>query len=206
MFNKKSFIILLLVLHITISLKSSEFCVIKQKVCKGFYDRLQKYQIECSIKECYGKFNISCGKNICSSNLNKCDEINKINLYTKITNELKAFDPIFAGKYSKERRKVYMFNKQIKYCENQIYEYSSNDFCLDGNKCRTTLGYGYLKMIKKSDCICPKNKTFKCGKYCAIDSIACDFYTTHKNETNIGIIKDCGNNNSSYFKSYFSIF
>ena len=48
MFNKISLIFLFLILHlsITIGLKSSNYCMLKQKKCIGLYDSKQNYQIK----------------------------------------------------------------------------------------------------------------------------------------------------------------
>ena len=50
MFQKKILIILFLTVDLTLSLKSSDFCILKQqKECKGFYNKEQNYQISRSL-------------------------------------------------------------------------------------------------------------------------------------------------------------
>ena len=50
MLNRKILIILLLGLHLAFSLKSANFCKIKQKECKGHYNKKQKYETKCDLK------------------------------------------------------------------------------------------------------------------------------------------------------------
>ena len=57
--NKKS-LIFLLTIHLVISLKSNDFCILKHKECKGLLCD------EESIK-CQEPFNNDCGFNICSN-------------------------------------------------------------------------------------------------------------------------------------------
>lgn len=54
MFNKKSLINLFLLFNLAMSIKTNNFCFIKQKECKGYYK--QHYQIKCELIKCHGTF------------------------------------------------------------------------------------------------------------------------------------------------------
>ena len=56
MFNKKSLTILLLNLHLAISLKSSNFCSLRQ------------------VKKCPSEFGNDCGSNVCSHIKTECND------------------------------------------------------------------------------------------------------------------------------------
>lgn len=198
-----------MIIHLTFSLKSSNFCMIKQQTCRGIYDEThQKYQTKCEFIKCFGKFNFNCGlnNNICSKNLTECNEYNKILLNNNIK-ILIGLEPSLNIKINNEKDKIKNFNKHIQSCKNTIYKLNTNDFCLNGLNCFekiiTPTGFGYKYMNKKIDCKCPANNSFKCDKYCSTDSIACDFFKSNK--TLFKNINKCGNNNVSILRSYFSI-
>ena len=61
-------------------------------------------------------------------------------------------------------------------------------------------------MRKEIDCKCPSEKSFKCGKYCTKDSIACDKYKSYENNNHDSFnIKDCGNQNVITHRSFFQV-
>jgi len=201
MFSKIILIILLLTLHSALALKSVNFCNLKHRVCKGFYDSKQKYQTKCDLVECSDeRFTIKCNKDICSNNKTECNQLNIL------IREQAAFNSKLTGQYLEERKK-------FEICKNNIYKFDQNDFCVNGLNCEkkivspTALGYNYVR--RKIVCKCPNEKRFKCGKYCTKDSISCDYFTSNIKlfDTNI---KKCNNNyydnNSifSFFRSYFS--
>ena len=195
MFSKKILIICLLNLHLALALKSANFCNLKQKVCKGYYDTKQKYQTKCDLVECSDeRFTFKCSKDICSNNKTECNQFNI--LIRKQTDQ-----------YLEERKK-------FEICKNNIYKFDTNDFCVNGLNCEkkivspTALGYNYVR--RKIVCKCPNEKGFKCGKYCAKDSISCDYFISNIKLFNTNINK-CNNNNYgdnnnifSFFRSYFS--
>ena len=211
MLNKQILIILLLSLHLTLSLKSANFCKLEQKVCKGYYDTKQKYQTKCNSVECSERFKIKCSLNICSNNKTECNEYKQMNSYVHILHkkhsELKMTD-----KYLREKSSFETFNKHIKKCENKIYNFDQKDFCLNGKNCveklvsPTGLGYNYVN--RKIDCKCPNELNFKCTKYyCTKDSIACDYYRENvKNKALFAKINNCNNGNVSNLRSFFKIF
>ena len=73
MLNKKSLINLFLLFNLAMSIKTNNFCFIKQKECKGYYK--QHYQIKCELIKCHGTFKHECGStNICSDSITECSE------------------------------------------------------------------------------------------------------------------------------------
>jgi hypothetical protein len=210
MLKKQILIILLLSLHLTLSLKSANFCKLEQKVCKGFYDTKQKYETKCNLVECSKRFSIKCSLNICSNNKTEGNEYRQMNSYVHILLK-KHSDLKMTDKYLKEKSSFETFNKHIKKCENKIYNFDPNDFCVSGQNCveklvsPTGLGYNYVN--RKTDCKCPNELSFKCNKYyCTKDSIACDYYKKNKkNKALFAKINNCNNGNVSFLKSFFNL-
>ncbi len=199
MLNKKILAILCLTLHLTVSLKSLSFCHLKQQECKGFYDEKHNYQTKCELIKCNGAFKYECGStNICSNSITKC----------KKYSEMMIFFSVIIDQHSNKINNIKLFNKQIKDCKNKTYKFKSNDYCQNGQKCKTIIYSSFTKISKPIDCQCPTGQSFKCGKYCTTSSIACDYLKSNKENTaKVATlsIKDCGNHNSTYFKSYLNI-
>jgi hypothetical protein len=201
MIKKISLILLILTIHLTISLKSTDFCIPKQqKECKGYYDRHQKYQIKCNTIKCHGTFNYDCGSDICSNNMNECKKYNKIKLIQNQSFRTRIVLTL-TTKHLMEKNDFELLNKQIKDCEYRIYKFNSNDFCLNGKDCRIIDYYRHKKIIKQIDCQCPNKQSFKCEKYCTIDSLACDFYKSKENKQYFQNITLCGNHDITTFKT-----
>ncbi len=213
MLNINTLKILFLTINLTISLKSDNFCFLKkgeeqQLECKGYYDYQQNYHTKCEPIKCHGKLSYQCGSKMCSNNKTECNFYNYVNYYLGILFEATILNPELDHKFTIEKRKIDLFNKYIKICQNEIYKLSFNDFCVNGNNCnekkKILNGFGYNYFIKQIDCKCPSRQSFKCGKYCATNSIACDYYKSNENQFN-RIINDCGNNNITTFRPYFTL-
>jgi hypothetical protein len=209
MFNTKSLIILSLSLHLTICLKTTDLCFLKQQDCKGFYDEQQNYQTKCKPIKCHDNLTYECKSKLCTRNKLECNEYNHLQSYMNILLEQQAFNPLLAVQNQKEINNFKNFNKNIKLCQNKVYKFKSNDFCLNGKNCiEKNLGKSFdvyhHKMTKQIDCRCSVKQSFKCGKYCATDSIACDYYNKSKliNQNLNRSIKDCGNHNITYLRYY----
>jgi hypothetical protein len=204
MLNKKSKILIFLTLHLAIGLKSIDFCTSKQQECKGIYDKNQNYHIKCEPIKCHEPFSYKCGFKICTSNKTKCEEYTKIKIQMKIVLKSHSVSLINEEHYLEGRKKLDLLKKNIPNCQNKVYK--PNDFCLNGGNCieiriiPKVFGY-FHKKRKQIDCKCPASKSFKCGKYCTTDSIACDYYNS--NEINASI-KDCGNHNITIQRSFFN--
>jgi hypothetical protein len=79
MLNRKILIILLLKLHLALALNSANFCTIKQKVCKGYYDTKQNYHTKCGLVECSDeRFSFKCSNDICTNNKTECFKYKKL--------------------------------------------------------------------------------------------------------------------------------
>jgi hypothetical protein len=202
MFNQKSVIILFFTFNLTTSLKTTDFCILNQQECKGFYDRKENYHTKCDLIKCHGnEFRHQCEFSICSRN--KCDEYKQSTTFKNILFLRQPITPILVSSISNEKNKIKLFKENIKYCKNKLYKFDSNDFCLNGRNCKTVhLAYGYNRKTKKVDCKCPSKQSFKCDKYCTTDSNACDYFKKNKNLENIN---DCGNQNTTTFSSNFII-
>ncbi len=202
MFNRVSIVFLFfLTINSTICLKSTDLCTLKQKECKGFYDEQENYHIECHLVKCYGSFNYECDTYICSRNKTECDEYKRLNVHiNNLTNEKQAnSDPKIAANNLKEIAKFKMFNRVIQECPIKIYEFNSNDFCLNEINCIEK----NLNLNKEIDCKCPTNHSFVCTKYCATDSAACDYFkSVSKNENSFAYINDCNNFNITTTRPY----
>ncbi len=212
MFHKNILIFLSLIIHLTSGLKSTDFCILKQKECRGYYDKQQQenYKIKCTPIKCHGKLAYECESNsICSVNKIECDEYRQMDSYRKIINTVQTFNTKFANKHSMITNKIQSFNKEIKYCQNKYYKFKSNDFCLNGKNCaevrKELIGFGFsyrkITITRKIDCKCPASKSFKCDKYCTTDSIACDYYKSLKIQNQFSNINECGNNNVTSYGS-----
>jgi hypothetical protein len=201
--NCQNLVIFFLVLHLAESLKVNDLCMRKQKECRGLHDRLN-YKIECNLTKCHGSFHNQCGNsNICSRYRTNCDEYDQLESLMKIFHRIR-------DNYSQKseiKKKFNLFNKNIKECKLKTYEFNSNGFCVNGIKCWAIVRHGHLKTIKKSDCKCPIKLSFRCDEYCAVNSIACDYFKSNKNKKKFKKINNCGNNQETYnFESYISIF
>jgi hypothetical protein len=204
MIKKISLILLFLTLHLTISLKSTDFCIPKQqKECKGYYDRHKKYQIKCNTIKCHGKFSYDCGSDICSNNMNECKKYNYRKMYSNNAFRMRIV-LTSPTKQLSVKNSFKLFTKQLKECEYRIYKFDSNDFCLNGKDCKMIHRYRHKKIIKQIDCQCPNEQSFKCEKYCTIDSLACDFYKSKENKQYFQNITLCGNHDITTFKTNFN--
>lgn len=213
MLNKKSLIILFLLFNLTVSIKTNNFCFNKQKQCKGYYNREQNYQIKCELIKCHGTFKYDCGSsNACSNNMTECSEYIKMNTFYDVLNTIRTVDPIIFNKNLNQINKIKYFNKNIKVCKNAIVQkFNPNDFCVNGQNCKIEKKkdfghifglFNYLsknQIAKKTECHCPNEKSFKCGKYCTIDSNACIYYKLIVDKMHFKNIKKCGNHNITYF-------
>lgn len=207
MFNKKILIFLFLA-DLTLCIKPTDFCILKQEECKGYYDINQIYHTKCSSIKCHGKLKYDCGSNICSKNKIDCEDFVQVDSYLIYYNilHLLKYKTKFSAKYSKEINKIKDFSKSLQECPKMIYKFVSDDFCVNGKNCfeinNNLKGFGFnyrkLKTTEKIDCKCPKRQSFKCGEYCSTNSIACDYHKSAKNEKLISQIKDCGNNDRIY--------
>ena len=187
MFNKNILIFLFTFLHLTISLKKSHFCIRKQQECKGSYDYSsnKNYKIKCNPIKCHGKINYDCGSNLCSKGSSECKKYIKLDENFKILIRKEPIDPDLAVKYLEKRKKYNSFTKRIKQCPVIVYEFDSNDFCLNRKVCMETRkflkGLGYHLVKKQVACKCSSELSFKCDKFCTKNSNACDFYKSKNN-------------------------
>lgn len=203
MFNKKSLIILILTIHLTISLRSNDFCIVKQQDCKGFYDKNDNYKTKCEPVMCHGKYENDCGLGICSINKTECFKYNQLDMYMKMVFKIQPINPVFAARHAEQKKEFELFRNYIADCKNKFYKFNLYDFCINGKDCKTVRRiFGLIQGPKNIDCKCPKKLSYKCNQYCTSNSVACDYFKSNKIFYNI---KNCGNQNITYFRSFFTI-
>ena len=150
MIKKLSLILLFLTLNLTISLKSTDFCIPKQQnECKGYYDRHKKYQIKCNTIKCHGTFNYDCGSEICSNNMTECKKYNYRKMFSNNAFRMRIV-LTSPTKQLSLKNGFKLFTKQLKECEYSLYEFNANDFCLNGKNCTIIHSYRHKKIIKNS--------------------------------------------------------
>jgi len=199
-------IIFVLILHLAASLKPNDFCIRKQQECKGFYDRKHNYHTKCELIKCNGSFKNDCGFNICSKNKNNCNHY--FYVYSKLALAIPlAIEFLFTLKDFEKKEKFQLFNKPD--CKNEIYKFESKDFCSNEGNCFMINNYLNRfalnrKITHKIDCKCPSKQSFKCGKYCTANSIACGFIES--NLIKIKNIAACGNQNKTFDKYNYGKF
>ncbi len=184
MIKKISLILLFLTIHLTISLKSTDFCIPKQqKECNESYI---SNKIKCNTIKCHGTFSYDCGSDICSNNMTECKKYNDKKSFLKNAFRTRIMLILSVSvKQLKEENDFELLNKQIKECgkeEDIVYKFKSADFCLNKRSCRVIIRYRHQKINEKIDCKCPKEQSFKCDIYCTSDSLACDYYKSNKNK------------------------
>ena len=205
MFHKKSLIIAMMRLYLIVCLKPNDFCQFKQ-ACNSLNDEQQQDNVNgCgSTMKCPETFSHDCGFNICSKNITECKKYNDGKFYLSIELEAKTM-PAVSAKHVMEKKRFKLFNKQIKECEYKLNKLKSADYCLNGINCILINRFKYHKYHKQIDCECPSEQSFKCGRYCTKDSLACDFYKQNKNKKHFQNITHCGNDNITTFKTNFII-
>jgi hypothetical protein len=203
MLNKNVLIILFLILHLTNSLKTSDLCILnEQHECKGSNDLKKNYQTKCNKIKCHGTLSYECGLNFCSKSVTECSDYNHMKLYYNMLLEIYTFNNLkLASQQVLETNKISLFNRHIKDCENK---FDSNEFCVNGKNCteirKVLKGFSYHQITKQIDCVCPVSQSIKCGKFCTIDSNACDYL--NENKKHFKNIKDCGNQNVVILRTY----
>ena len=199
-------ILFVLILHLVATLKPNDFCIRKQQECV-FYDSKHNYHSKCELIKCNGSFKNDCGFNICSKNKNNCNHY--FYVYSKLALAIPTADAFFALKDFEKHKKFQLFNQKIPDCKNEIYKFESKDFCSNEGNCFMINNYLNRlalnrKITHKIDCKCPSKQSFKCGIYCATNSIACGFIESNKIENKI--ITDCGNQNKTFDKYNYGKF
>ena len=166
-------------------LKSNNFCELDS----------EKHQ-----HQCHGSFSFKCAAKICAKN--QADSIE----YRQMIENLKIYSAKNeTKKYLKEMIKYKVIKNSFKKCELKPPNIA-NDFCIV-RKMPPNIGIGY-KVYKFSnvECECPTEElSFRCGRYCTIDSTTCSYLS--KNSKIIKFISnkcDCQKtSNQSNFLTFF---
>lgn len=168
------------------NVKYNELCQLTQKQCRGFYDFIKGYKVQCTrSNKCVGEFGFSCDTEYCAKSEANCQEFLKLNYY----HQTLGFN------------KLDSIHKQVRPCPARKVEFNSEDACKNGENCQIVqvfaMRYGVWRVAKPVDCPCNGNFTFVCGnQYCTRDKAACDalIMVKAKQDENI-IIKSCENDN-----------
>jgi hypothetical protein len=194
MFQKKFLIIVLLNVHLAISLKSRDFCI-RNQVCG---------KKKCKLIKCPDKtFSNDCGSDICSKNITECKKYNDRKLYLNIEFDSRIFHAL-STKQQIENEKFEFFKKHILDCKFVDSKFKPNDYCLMNDKiCRIVHHFRYQKIIEEKDCECPKKQSYKCGKYCTTNSLACEYFESNKIKKRLNNITNCSNDEIIFFKANF---
>ncbi len=119
--------------HLTLSLKSIDFCIVKQETCIGIYDKKHDYQTKCELIKCHGKFSYDCLSKTCSLNRKSCNEYKiALSKFFQTIKDFKTSDLTFVSKHLTETKKIKSFNRGIKNCQKKIFEFKKSDVCLNG--------------------------------------------------------------------------
>ncbi len=149
-----------------------DFCFKNEKInCTGMYDSLNlKYTEVCEKVTCQTPLKYNC-KDYCTLNMLDCMTLT------------------FSQSY-------YNFKGPVKKCFN--LNHKSSDFCLNGKNCLLITANKRVNKSTTIDCICPENKSFKCGEYCTKNSMICNSIIKLKKASALIETKSCSNDNTNY--------
>lgn len=178
--SKAIFLTLMFLISYISCLRLSNLCYITQKTCKGYYDFIKGYKIQCLKVKCEGDFSIQCGTDYCAKDEEKCQELLKSKIDSKPTG----------------------LNESIRACPLVKQEWKISDVCLNGENCRMmqvlAMRYGVWRVARPMKCPCSGNYTYQCETdYCARDKSSCSGFSLKLKSKmeQISLIKNCGNDN-----------
>lgn len=150
----------------------NDFCFKNEKInCTGMYDNLHlKYTEACEKVTCQAPLTYNC-KDYCTLNMLDCMTLT------------------FSQSY-------YNFKVPAKKCF--TLKHKSSDFCLNGKNCLLITANKRVNISNTIDCLCPENKSFKCGEHCTKDSLICNSIIKLKITSAINKPKSCNNANTNY--------
>ncbi len=184
--------LILIILKITLCLKSSDICNI---------DNNNNKTTECNE---YDSFSFKC-ETYCTIDEEKCKDLIRVNQSLKVL----IIMPFISmnGLYEKRIKAFNTLIKNIKPCINNNNNnnnnnkeiLSSKDVCLSGKNCKAKkqklpIRYMYLNIFDLIKCPCPIHTySYECGaNYCTRDKISCERV---KNGWKMNNVNKCGNEN-----------
>jgi hypothetical protein len=197
--------IFLIFIGISVSLKQYEICRNSQQECKGRYNSLNHYVIDCNQVKCHGTHQIKCNHIYCTKNPKSC--IDFYNLNRPSASMLKL--PQRANKHS-------MYESKIKDCNLKQYKLNKENVCKNEKSCTLIEkspknSYSFQITLKeKTVCPCGAKYDFHCGiKYCTSNSIVCDHLLKTKSNKTFSFFNNfpkCMNGNQTIKKFFFEKF
>ena len=188
------------------SLLSQNFCKINERKCVGSYNFLNIYQVNCKNVECIGEYKYACGKDKCAKTQEDCDLYLLLLEMYKFSKFFHSYNKIFN---IEEKKAFKIFNNKLQECPLNKNTFKEDDFCLNESNCvEKTRSFRSVRAIyssKKVECKCTDKLSYHCGKYCTLDSIACDFLKEQNTTLSStgSINKKCVKNNKIILR-YFS--
>ena len=146
----------------------SEYCLNKNRECKGLYNRARVYSVKCEQLKCAGIHSHSCENEYCSTSKKTCSNLLLIN---KIIRSISAYNL-----QEKALQKYNSFIQNLTVCPAVKYELKEDDICLNTRSCMYVESHVTDEMGKKHlVCPCFGKTAFHCDtRYCASQSRACD--------------------------------
>lgn len=190
-------IILLVVLGLTNSLKSSEICLTFSQQCKE--NLFSSNRLKCQVPVCSGKFKHPCGINYCTESASTCK------LFLNVLNDLNSAKfirskIIMSENFEKDFKLYDQFVRAIKPCTLDFNQ--TTDACLNLKKCsfvkKLPFRFNSIGVVSTGKCPCNlANYSYDCkNNYCAKNNIICKAVEKTSNIKMKKEIKNCRNDNS----------
>jgi hypothetical protein len=161
--------ILTFIIGISSSLKKNEICKNIQQECKGRYNSLNHYVIDCNQVKCHGNHPFKCNQFYCTKNAKSCIDFYNFNRPSASMLKLP------------QRKKTHLlYANIIKACDSKKYNLNHENICLIGKNCslvekavKYSRGHT-ISSIKKIACPCKGKYAYHCGNnYCTSNNIVC---------------------------------
>ena len=190
-------LIILNLVSLILSLKSSDLCNLVEKECKGEYDPNFNYKINCEPISCHGEYSYECGDK-CAKDKTTCSNYQVFRFSNQRNlKDIYSFLSIFR---INDKVSFKDFLQNIPTCPERKYEFKLNHICLSGTHCYEKIklyrGFKHEYVYRKMNCSCEGIYNYECNNsYCSINKKSCDVFTkilSIKNTTRQVVYK-CGN-------------
>ncbi len=154
-----------------LSMKQSDFCLNKNKQCKGFNSFMEnRYSVKCEQLNCQGDYSYECENDFCSSSQKTCKKFFQLN---KLKESLQTYLAAAASKY--------IYFTSVKECPTVKYELKNYDVCVNTKSCMYMERMVTLEANKNGKkyllCPCSGKLSYHCGQHhCSIHNLACDAF------------------------------
>lgn len=205
MFSRYFLFYLAVFLEAYLCLKSTNFCKLIEKECKGSYDGKLNYKVVCDAGKCIEKYPYKCEKNICTVDKQECEDYLDFSYFTNVIAKKDKLKSVFL-KQDYYEDKFNQFKIKIQNCTEKAYQFKPSDMCLKGVSCYqrqeilsrlNSFGFGANRKfaLKKIECPCRGDYSYHCGKqYCTVNRLVCDSFTAKNIKLKSNEIKNCTGN------------